>query len=105
MPGLLKRLSDKSRATKWSTLFGRTLSADQIITGGVPKQTAFADGIIAGLSELIGLSDGQPQSQLSGFPGRRGGRSPLSFISRKSRRSLSEIPAGEIRLANAFRSR
>lgn len=29
--GPFKRLSDKSRAAKWSTLFGRTITADQIV--------------------------------------------------------------------------
>src|SRR5580700_10459353 len=64
--GPLKRLSDKSRAAKWSTLFSQTLSADQI-RQAVTKQTAFADGIIARLSELIGLRDGQPQRNYQDF--------------------------------------
>src|SRR3984885_3442883 len=57
--GPMKCLSDKARAGTWNGLFKRTLSIDQI------KQTAtkpgpFADGIIAGLSKLIGLEGGQP---------------------------------------------
>jgi hypothetical protein len=58
--GPMKRLSEKSRAAKWSNLFGRTLSTYQI-KDAVARQTVFADQTIAGLSEPIGLLDGQSQ--------------------------------------------
>jgi hypothetical protein len=57
--GPLKRLRDKSRAAKWSALFGRTLTAEQIAQAAT-GQTVFSDAIVGGLSKLIGLS-GQPQ--------------------------------------------
>ena len=66
MRALFKRLSDKSRAAKWSTLFGRTITADQIARAST-GQTVFADHVIAGLSNLIGLSDGQPQINYEDF--------------------------------------
>jgi len=64
--GPMKQLSEKSRAAKWSSLFGRTLSIDQI-RQVVTKQTALADDIVGGLSELIGLRDGQPQMNYQDF--------------------------------------
>src|SRR5580693_7893366 len=63
--GPMKRLNDKSRAAKWSSLFGRTLSTDQI-KQAVTRQTAFADSVIAGLGGLIGLR-GQPQMNYQDF--------------------------------------
>jgi hypothetical protein len=62
----MKRLRDKARAAKWSSLFGRTVSIDQI-KQAVTRQTPFADDIVAGLSELIGLRDGQPQINYRDF--------------------------------------
>ena len=98
--GPMKRLSDKSRAAKWSSLFGRTLSIDQI-KQTVTKQTAFADGIIAGLSELIGLRGGQPQMNYQDFLDGGEEITAQLYFKRKPK-AVSEIPAGEIRLANGF---
>ena len=64
--GHFQRLSDESRATKWSSLFKRTLTVDQL-RQVASAQTTFADDIIAGLSELIGLSGGQPQMNYQDF--------------------------------------
>jgi len=64
--GPMKQLSEKSRAAKWSSLFRRTLSIDQI-RQVVTKQTALTDDIVGGLSELIGLRDGQPQMNYQDF--------------------------------------
>jgi len=98
--GPMKGLSDKLRAAKWNSLFGRTLSIDQI-KQAVTKQTAFADGIIAGLSELIGLRDGQPQMNYQDFLDEAAGIA-AQFYFKKKPKALAEIPAGEIRLANDF---
>ena len=98
--GPMKRLSDKSRAAKWSSLFGRTLSADQI-KQTVTHQTAFADGVIAGLGELIGLRGGQPQMNYEDFLEEGEERTALLYFKRKPS-AVSNVPAGEIRLANGY---
>ncbi len=64
--GPLKQLTDKTRTAKWSSLFGRTLSIEQIRETAT-KQTAFADSTLGGLSALIGLSHGQPQINYQDF--------------------------------------
>jgi hypothetical protein len=98
--GPMKRLSDKSRAAKWSSLFGRALSIDQI-KQTMTKQTAFADAIIAGLSELIGLPNGQPQMNYQDFLD-QAEEITTQFHFKKKPRAVSDIPAREIRLANGF---
>ena len=98
--GPMKGLSDKLRAAKWNSLFGRTLSIEQI-NQAVTKQTAFADVIIAGLSKLIGLGDGQPQMNYQDFLDETAGIAAQFFFKKKPN-ALAEIPAGEIRLANGF---
>jgi len=98
--GPMKRLSDKSRAAKWSSLFGRTLSTDQI-KQVVAHQTAFADGVIAGLGELIGLRGGQPQMNYEDFLDGGEEITAQLYFKRKPA-AVSEVPAGEIRLANGY---
>ena len=98
--GPMKRLSDKSRAAKWSSLFGRTLSRDQI-RQAVTKQSAFADDILAGLSELIGLRNGQPQMNYQDFLDEEE-KITAQFYFKKKPTTVSDIPEGEIRLADAF---
>ena len=98
--GPMKQLSEKSRAAKWSSLFGRTLSIDQI-RQAVTKQTALADDIVGGLSELIGLRDGQPQMNYQDFLDKEEQLS-AEFYFKKKPNALSDIPAGEIRLADYF---
>ena len=100
--GPMKGLSDKARAAKWSSLFGRTLSIDQI-KQTITKQTAFADDIIAGLSELIGLRNGQPQMNYQDFLDEEK-EITTQFHFKKKPKAVSDIPAGEIRLANGFDS-
>jgi hypothetical protein len=98
--GPMKRLTDKARATKWSSLFGRTLSADQI-KQAVTRQTAFADDIVAGLGQLIGLRGGQPQMNYEDFL--NGGEEiTAQLYFKKKPQSLSAIPAGEILLGDYF---
>ncbi len=98
--GPIKRLSDKSRAAKWSSLFGRTLSADQI-KQTVTHRTAFADGVIAGLGELIGLRGGQPQMNYEDFLDGGEEITAQLYFKRKPA-AVSEVPAGEISLANGY---
>lgn len=98
--GPLKQLSDKSRAAKWSSLFGRSLSIDQI-KQTVEQQTVFADDIIAGLGKLIGLRDGQPQNNYQDFLGQEE-KITAEFYFKRKPKALADIPAGEIRLADYF---
>ena len=91
--GPMKRLSDKSRAAKWSSLFGRTLSIDQI-KQTVSQQTVFADDVIAGLSELIGLRDGQPQMNYQDFLDKEEEITAELYFKKKPK-ALSDIPAGK----------
>jgi len=98
--GPFKRLSDKSRAAKWSALFGRTISAEQIAQASTGK-TVFADQVIAGLSNLIGLAEGQPQINYEDFTD--GGEEITDqFYLQKKPMTVSDLPAGEIRFANTF---
>ncbi len=100
--GPLKRLSDKSRATKWSSLFGQPLSTGQI-NQALTKATAFADEIVSGLSDLIGLRDGQA---LINYQDMRDGEEQITaqFHFKKKPRALAENSAGEIRLVDYFDS-
>jgi len=58
--GPLKVLSDRSRATQWSKVFGRSLSVETIRQAATGN-SAFADDALAELSRLIGLAGGQSQ--------------------------------------------
>jgi hypothetical protein len=58
--GPLTILSGGSRATRWRKVFGKRLSAADIKEAATPN-SAFADDAVAGLSRLIGLTDGQSQ--------------------------------------------
>jgi hypothetical protein len=98
--GPMKRLTEKSRAAKWSSLFGRTLSTDQI-KQTVTHQTVFADGIIAGLGELIGLRGGQPQMNYQDLLDGGEEISTQLYFKRKPA-AVSEVPTGEVRLANGY---
>ncbi len=98
--GPMKRLSDKARAAKWSSLFGRTFSINQI-NHAVTRQTAFTDDIVAGLSDLIGLRDGQPQINYWDFLD-QGEDVSAEFYFKKKPQTLSGIPVGEIRIADYF---
>jgi hypothetical protein len=98
--GPMKRLRDKARAAKWSSLFGWTVSIDQI-KQAVTRQTPFADDIVAGLSELIGLRDGQPQINYRDFLDNADDVS-AEFYFKKKPETLSGTPAGEIQLGDYF---
>jgi hypothetical protein len=98
--GPMKRLTDKSRAAKWSSLFGRMLTSDQIIQAVTPT-TVFADDIITGLSELIGLRGGQPQMNYQDFLDEGEEITAQLYFKRKPK-TLPDVPAGEIRLVDYF---
>ena len=99
--GPLKRLSDKARPAKWSSIFSRVLSAEQINAAAAP-QSVFADNIIAGLSELIGLRHGQPQMNYQDFLDEPDEITAQFHFKKKpkaiSEAQASDLPAGEIRL-------
>ncbi len=98
--GPLKRLSDKSRATQWSNLFGETFTVDQI-KQAIDKQTVFAEDTLAELCKLVGLSVSQPQMQYHDFA-----REPESITAQlyfaKKKAEQSAIPDGQISLTNIF---
>lgn len=98
--GPMKRLRDKSRAARWSSLFGRALNIDQIKQTAT-RQSAFADDIIAGLSELIGLRDGQPQINYRDFLD-EAEQISAEFYLKKKPKTCSDVPTGEIRLVDYF---
>ncbi len=100
--GPMKQLSNKSRSTKWSGLFGRTLGAGEIEQAAA-VQTAFADEIVAGLSSLIGLGSGQPQMNYSDFADGEEAATAELYFKRKPK-ALDEAPSGEIRLGDYFDS-
>jgi hypothetical protein len=98
--GPMKRLSGKSRAAKWSTIFARPLSIDQI-QQTVAQQTAFADQIIAGLSKLIGLSDGQSQMNYQDIIDHEEESTAELYFKRDPKWQV-DIPAGQIQLRDYF---
>ena len=58
--GPLKILSDASRASRWSKVFGKELTVAHL-TQARTSNSAFADDALAELSRLIGLAGGQSQ--------------------------------------------
>ena len=66
--GPLKRLTDRSRATRWARIFGSAPTADQIARAAAAG-TPFADASIAALSGLIGLAADRPQRHYADFKG------------------------------------
>jgi hypothetical protein len=103
--GPLKRLSDKARPAKWSSIFSRVLSAEQINAAATP-QTVFADNIIAGLSVLIGLRHGQPQMNYRDFLDEPEEITAQFYFKKKpkaiSDAQATDLPAGEIKLRDYF---
>jgi hypothetical protein len=103
--GPLKRLSDKARPAKWNSVFSRTLSAEQINAAAAPE-SVFADSIIAGLSELIGLRHGQPQMNYQDFLDEPSEITAQFYFKKKPGTALDaqvpDLPAGEIRLEDYF---
>ncbi|HMG87247.1 MAG TPA: hypothetical protein VK574_16060 [Terracidiphilus sp.] len=103
--GPMKRLSTKARSAKWNSIFSRTLSAEQINAAAAPE-SVFADSIIAGLSELIGLRHGQPQMNYQDFLDEPKEITAQFHFKKKPKAisdlQASEFPAGEITLSDYF---
>jgi hypothetical protein len=64
--GPLKRLSGKARATQWSRIFARNLTAESVEQAANVK-TAFANSTLVALCGLLGLPGERPQMQFSDF--------------------------------------
>jgi hypothetical protein len=103
--GPLRRLTDKARPAKWSSIFSRVLSGEQINAAATP-QTVFADNVIAGLSELIGLRHGQPQMNYRDFLDEPEEVTAQFYFKKRpiaiSDSQASDLSAGEIRLRDYF---
>jgi hypothetical protein len=103
--GPLKRLSDKARPTKWNSVFSRTLDAEQINTAAAPD-SVFADSVIAGLSELIGLRHGQSQMNYQDFLDEPKEITAEFHFKKKPKApsdlQASDLPADAIRLTDYF---
>jgi hypothetical protein len=97
--GPLKILSAKSRAAQWSKVFGKALSVEHI-TQAITRQTAFADDVVAELSRLVGLTEGQSQLHYQDL---REGDAPahhLHFARQPS--AAAVVPEGQVALRNYF---
>ncbi len=103
--GPLKRLSNKARPVKWNSVFSRTLSAEQINAAAAPE-SVFADNIIARLSELIGLSHGQPQMNYQDFLDEPEEITAEFYFKKKPNKTpdiqAPDLTAGAIRLEDYF---
>jgi hypothetical protein len=97
--GPLKVLSDASRAKHWSKVFGRSLSA-QSIRQATTKDSAFADDVLAELSRLIGLTDGQSQLHYRDLREDEALTHHLHFTKQPS--APRAVPQGQIALRNYF---
>src|SRR6185295_17237267 len=98
--GPLKALRDKSRATQWSKLFGKSLSVDHI-RQATTATSAFADDVIAELSRVIGLTGGQSQLHYQDFPTEEGqALTHLYFAKQPS--APRAVADGQVVLRNYF---
>src|SRR4029453_10301662 len=95
--GPLKVLSDASRAAQWSKVFGRSLCADPIAQAR-STNSAFADDALAGLSRLIGLTDGQSQLHYQDLLEDEARTHHLHFTKQPS--APRAVPPGQIALRN-----
>lgn len=97
--GPLKVLSERSRATQWSKVFGKSLSAERIKQAATTN-SAFADDALAELSRLIGLTGGQSQLHYQDLVEDDAVAHHLHF----TRRPLAPraVPKGQIVLCNYF---
>jgi len=97
--GPLKVLSDASRATKWSKVFGKSLTVERIREAAT-KDSAFADDALAELSRLIGLTGGQSQLQYQDLLEGEARAHHLHFTKQSS--APRAVPEGQIALRNYF---
>jgi hypothetical protein len=96
--GPLKALTGKSRATQWSKVFGKPLSVEDI-TQAAAKESAFADDVVAALSQLIGLTGGQSQLQYQELREEASGTHHLHFTKHAAGRAAA---AGQVVLRDYF---
>jgi len=97
--GPLKTLSDKSRATQWSKIFGTPLSVERIKQAATAT-SAFADDALAELSRLIGLTGGQSQLNYQDLRGTAALTEHLHF--ERSASAPRAAPQGQVSLRNYF---
>ena len=97
--GPLKILNAKSRATQWSKVFGRALSAGDIAKA-IATESAFADDAVAELSRLIGLTGGQSQLHYQDFREDEAATEHLHFS--KAASAPRAVPEGQVALRNYF---
>src|SRR4030095_15946028 len=97
--GPLKILSNKSRATQWSKVFGKSLSVERI-TQAATANSAFADDVVAELSRLIGLTGGQSQLHYQDLREDEALTHHLHFTKQPS--APRAVPEGQLALRNYF---
>ena len=97
--GPLKILSDRSRAARWSKVFGKSLSVDRI-TQAITRDSAFADDTVAELSRLIGLTGGQSQLHYQDLRDEEARTHQLHFTRQPS--ATRAVPDGQVALRNYF---
>lgn len=97
--GPLRILSSKSRATQWSKVFGRSLSAASLAKA-ITSDSVFADDVIAELSRLIGLTGGQSQRHYQDLREDEAETHHLHFARLAS--APRTAPAGQIVMRNYF---
>src|SRR4030095_11177803 len=97
--GPLKILSNKSRATQWSKVFGKSLSVERI-TQAATANSAFADDVVAELSRLIGLTGGQSQRHYQDLREDEALTHHLHFTKQPS--APGAVPEGQLALRNYF---
>ena len=97
--GPLKVLSDKSRATQWSKVFGRPLSVERI-RAAATTNSACADDALAELSRLIGLTGGQSQLHYQDLRDDEALTHHLHFTKQPS--APRAVPEGQIALRDYF---
>ena len=97
--GPLKVLSDKSRATQWSKVFGKPLSGERIKQAAT-RESVFADDVLAELSGLIGLTGVRSQLHYRDLIDDEAVAHHLHFTKRPS--APRAVPEGQIVLRNYF---
>jgi hypothetical protein len=97
--GPLKILSNASRAAQWSKVFGKPLTVEHI-TQATTRNSAFADGVLAELSRLIGLTEGQSQLHYQDLVDDEALTHHLHFTKQPS--APRAVPEGQVALRNYF---
>jgi len=96
--GPLTILSEKSRATRWSKVFGRPLTVERI-RQATAADSVFADDALAEISRSIGLTSGQSQLNYGDLAD-DGSVTHLHFTKQPS--AAAAVPEGQVVLRNYF---